>query len=199
MTEPDEEKRNEIFHDELEPVYVQNRDMVVQAAYRVTKNRADAEDALQNVFLRVIEHPELQRDLCRNPKAYLYRAATHEAFNIVRTRKRQRLVDDDVSSMEIPTPEPGSERYHDVERVRKALAAMKPDSAELLKLHYIEEHTCGEIAELQGKPLNTVFVELYRARAEFKKIIRRQEKQREIQQKKHEKDADPGVPKTSQE
>ena len=38
----------------LEQIYLEHKDLVFRAAYRVTGNLSDAEDVLQTVFLRLV-------------------------------------------------------------------------------------------------------------------------------------------------
>jgi RNA polymerase sigma factor (sigma-70 family) len=186
----------EIFRQELEALYLENREMVLQTAHRTIRNKADAEDVLQTVFLRLLERPELQRDFRSNPKGYLYRAAINEALNVMDAQKRQRLADDDINSLEIPAPEPESAQEDDIRRVRAAMAIMKPDAAEILSLYYRDGYDCLEIAEIRGKRVDAVFMELCRARAELKRAIRIQEKQYETQKEKHQRSGGPVFPET---
>ena len=176
----------EPFHNEFDALFRKCGGRVLQAAFRTIKNQADAKDILQTVFLRLIERPELHESFRKNPEGYLYRSAINEALNVIAARNREKVTDEDFDSLEIPVPEPASANEQDVRLVRAALAAMKPDRAELLNLYYIEELDCRAIAKLQGKRPDAVFMALFRARREFKKAIRSQEKENETQEK-HER------------
>src|SRR5690242_12315853 len=96
---------HETFRQELHAAYLSHREIVLQAAYRIIGIRDVAEDILQTVFLRLVERPEIQTEFCRNPKAYLYKAAMNEAFNIYRIQKRQKLLAGDIETLEIAEPE----------------------------------------------------------------------------------------------
>jgi RNA polymerase sigma factor (sigma-70 family) len=198
LTTTDRKKTTETFQSELEALYLENREMVLQAAYKTIRNKEDAEDVLQTVFLRLIEQPELQTGFRSNPKGYLYVAAINEALNVIDARERQRLTDDDIDSFEIPVPEPDSGRDDDIRRVRAAMAIMKPYLVEILNLYYNEGYSCLEIAELRRKAVHAVFMELFRARVELKKAIRIQEKRDERQKEKHERDRGRVFAKTSE-
>jgi len=190
-----DEKTNEIFKQEIEALYLGSREMVLQTAHRTIGNKEDAEDVLQTVFLRLIEQPDLQRDFRSNPKGYLYRAAINEALNVMDAKKRQRLTDIDIDSLEIPAPEPDSSREDDIRCVRAAMEIMKPDHAELLKLYYTEGYSCLEIAAIRSKQVNAVFLDLFRARAELKKAINIQEKHDEAKKETHQGSRGPIFPK----
>src|SRR5271167_3946212 len=109
MRTTDNNDSNEIFRNQLETLYLENREMVLQVAFRTIKDRDDAEDVLQTVFLRLLQRPERHREFCMNPKGYLYRAAINEALHVMSTQERQRLTDDDIDSLEIPAPEPDAD------------------------------------------------------------------------------------------
>ena len=50
----------------LEQVFLQHRELVFRAAYRVTGNASDAEDVLQTVFLRLVRQDKFQKSgTCR--------------------------------------------------------------------------------------------------------------------------------------
>ena len=179
----DRKKGSETFQQELEALYRENQQLIYRAAYSVTGDNEDAEDVLQTVFLRLIERQEFPNDFSRNPKGYLHTAAVNEALHVKATRERQRLTDDDLDTLEIPAPEPRC--YDDIQRVRAAIARMKPEFVAVLDLHYKEGHTCIEIARLQRRPLGSVLSDLFRARAELKRLMSIEEKNSEKQKDKH--------------
>src|SRR6185436_13258317 len=78
---------------EFEELFREHSPMLYRTAYSLLDNRADAEDVLQTVFLRLLRR-EVPSDLGSNPKGYLYRAAVNVSLNIIRSRKRQDLVGD---------------------------------------------------------------------------------------------------------
>ena len=195
-TEPN--KTNGMFQSDFETLYLDNREMVLQAAFRLLGNREDAEDALQTVFTRLLERPKDQQNFCKNPSGYLYRCAINEALHIISFRDRQKLTDMDIGSLEIPASEadPGTEA--DILRVRMAMAKLKPNDREILHLHYYENYTCREIARMQRKFRGAVLVKLLRARAELKKWILIQEKQDEAKKAQHERIDREGLPEASE-
>jgi RNA polymerase sigma factor (sigma-70 family) len=183
----DENKKTDNFEGQIETLFIRYREPVVQAAYRITGNREDAEEALQNVFLTLIERPQSQGEFCKNPKAYLYKAAINHALKLCRSRERRRLTDQEFDELTIPAPEMEPHRVDDIEKVRAAMATLSYDHREILHLHYYEGHHCVAIAKIQGKKKGHVLVDLLRARAALKKEILRQEKESERQKEKHER------------
>ena len=130
MLPPEENQTSYGYRDELEALYLNNREMVLQAAYRVIQNKADAEDILQIVFQRLVERPDLQKGFRDNPKGYLYRAAINEALNLIGAQQREGWVDEDVAEFEMPAPAPND----DIHVVRAAMGTLKPHDREILYL-----------------------------------------------------------------
>lgn len=56
--------------EEFERIYREHSQFIYRTAYRITGNREDAEDVLQNLCVRMLRR-ELPPDFERNPKAYL--------------------------------------------------------------------------------------------------------------------------------
>src|SRR5437867_977194 len=96
-----ESKTDETFRQELEKLYREKNQKIYRAAYGVTGNRQDAKDALQNVFLRLIQRPP-SSDFKKNPEGYLCRVGINDARSIGRRQERQKLADVDVNDLDIP-------------------------------------------------------------------------------------------------
>src|SRR6185436_3526419 len=73
---------------ELEQLFREHYQMLYRTAYSILDNPADAEDVGQTIFVQFLRNGA-SRDLLKNPKAYLYRAAVNGSLNILRSRKRQ--------------------------------------------------------------------------------------------------------------
>ena len=160
---------------EIEKYYRQEYSPLLRLATSVTRIHEDAEDAVQNVFLKLLQsgRPKL---FDGNPVGYIHRSAFNEAVDIVRARKARRLAADALESFETPAPEIDAERQQDIDHVRAALAGMNPAAVEILKLRYWEGNTPEEIAKIQERGFETVRMALSRARAELKRRVSRQRK-----------------------
>ena len=73
---------------ELEQIFRDHYQFVYRTAYSVTGSEADAEDILQTIFATLLRR-EIQPDLKKNPRAYLYRAAFNQSLHLIRSRKRR--------------------------------------------------------------------------------------------------------------
>ena len=155
---------------EFEEIFREHCQFIYRSAYSVTGNRQDAEDVLQNIFLKLIRR-DLPSALMRNPKAYLYRAAVNVALNTVRSRKRQRLTDG-VELLEVPAGESESSEGSEIQRrLMSAIAQLKPHLVEILILRYEHNYSDADIAHMLGTSRGTVAVTLNRTRARLKKLM----------------------------
>jgi RNA polymerase sigma-70 factor (ECF subfamily) len=144
------------FHD----LFRRYSDAVYRTALRVTGNAADAEDVLQNVFLRILDRQNTV-DPDWSPESYLRRAATNASIDLLRRK----------SSAQETAMEQGREyggRESTVllkERVRRALAKLPPPDAELFVLCYLEGYSYDELAKMFEVERGTIASRLFRIRA----------------------------------
>ena len=147
-------------------------------AERILQNATDAEEVVQDVFLRA--HKALTRQYdearCRELalRAWLFRIARNLAFN-----KNRSLM----PKLEVPLDDASDQRrWHlrglastsgaaaDIERrqemaqLDRAIAALPPEYRELIILRHSQDLSYEEIVEVTGLPLGTVKNRLFRAR-----------------------------------
>jgi RNA polymerase sigma-70 factor (ECF subfamily) len=149
----------------FDDLYEHHADAVYQTALRVMGNAADAEDVLQNVFLRILDHG-LTIDPNRSPAAYLRRAATNASIDLLR-RKSVLPVAVMEEGRDYASRESGSKEDTVLrkERLRRALAKIPADDAELFVLCYLEGYSYEELATLLDLERGTVASRLHRIRA----------------------------------
>ena len=172
------------LHD-FQALYEEHSKSVFLTALRVTGNPADAEDVLQTVFARILDtRPHL--DDSRAPGAYLRRAATNAAIDLLRRKKTRRETEIDesrVAAPELRAVGPGAtgsvgatareESFVLKERLRAALAELSADHAELFVLCYLEGYSYDELADLLGLERGTVASRLHRTRAKLQEKLSR--------------------------
>jgi RNA polymerase sigma-70 factor (ECF subfamily) len=148
--------------------------MVYRTAYGITGSHEDAEDVLQTIFLALVRR-EAPEDFARSPEAYLYRSAVNYSLNAIRSRQRQRLVDDERL---LEVPDPGLSNAHadrDLlnQRLYEAIAELKPEHAQILILRYMHDKTETAIAKMFGVSRGTIAIKLFRSRMRLRNILRR--------------------------
>ena len=160
---------------ELETLFCDHHDRVFRAAHRITGSPADAEDVLQNVFLRLVKGQETY-DLSANPAAYLSRAAINASLDLMRSRTRARLVepgDVEVEALESRWQNPEAE-HADRELqtlIRLAVVGLGKTAGEMFVLRYYEGYDNREIAKMLDTSQMVVGVVLHRARTRLRKDI----------------------------
>ena len=158
--------------DGLARAFREHHGRVFRAAWRVTGNPQDAEDILQTVFLRLAQKGDLAAE---NVPSYLYRAAVNASIDLLRTRRDHgaaTLEEAEHSVLSPETPERARESGEIREWLRRALAALPAQAAEMFVLRYVEGHGNKEIARMFGVSRVTVGVTLHRARHRLQQEFR---------------------------
>ena len=141
-----------------EAVYRACRGRMYQAAYRILRDPAEAEDAVHEGFISML--PFLDRvDDPASPRMLAFAAAAAEsrAIDIYRKRSRGGLVPfDDAIAVSAPSSD-GS--------ISETIAALPGESRRLLLLRYDVGLKVAEIARLTGKSYHAVYNGIERAKA----------------------------------
>lgn len=137
--------------------------MVFRTAYRVTGNAADAEDVLQVVFLRLLRRAP-DAETLEKPESYLRRAAINAALDVIRSRQADRTV-------ELTTDVAQQDMSELRQALRRALAQLKPRSAEIFTLRFLEGFSNPEIAKMLGMSQVLVAVTVHRTRQQLRKEL----------------------------
>lgn len=139
---------------------------VFRLAYARTGSRTDAEDVMQEVFLRLLRaRPEFSSE--EHAKAWLLRVAANCANDLFRApwRRREEPLTEGLSAPE--EPERGG--------VVEAVLALPPKYRAAVHLYYYEELSVEEIAEILGRRPGTVKSRLSRARALLRRYLMEEE------------------------
>jgi RNA polymerase sigma-70 factor, ECF subfamily len=159
------------FRPGLEQIFLEHKDQVFRAAYRVTGHAGDAEDVLQTVFLRLVRQerfPEIA-----NLPAYLHRSAVNAALDLLRSRKtadvRTLSLDEEQHHQDAVSPNAAQPATEIRDWLRQALGRLNPRWAEIFVLRFIEDYSNREIAGMMNTSAAVIAVILHRTRARLKK------------------------------
>ena len=125
--------------------------------YRLVGESTQSEDILQEVFMRIysklgwLNDPELFRP-------WAYRIASREAFKHLRREKRwKEQVRDEELLEALPAREMADPLRSDlIAQLPQLMARVSPASRAVLILHYLDEMSLTEVADVLGIPLGTV-------------------------------------------
>lgn len=147
-------------------IYDRYRDYMLTVAHRISDNEEDAEDAVHQAFLYVIENLGKIRDTTsRQTRAYLVIITEHMALNIIRKNKRYVSVEDmdQIPGIEVPLSV-----EHDL---ADAISKLPGYYREVLLLRYYEGYSPREIAKSLGLSKSNVEKILWRAKQALRKEL----------------------------
>ncbi len=133
-------------------------------AYARLGNAADAEDAVQEAFVRAYERLGSLRDPSRFG-AWLLTIARHEAARVAAKRNRTVVsLSGDSSDLSEPAIDPNPGQHELNALLREHVMRLPESSREVLLLHYFAGHSARDIAELLDLRRAAVLKRLQRAR-----------------------------------
>ncbi len=123
------------------------------ASYRL-HNISDVEDALQNMYVKILENPE-RFDSVANRRAYLYRILTKECTDQLRRKANvDPLPHDSMATLDIESLQP--ENFEEeFEMVNRLLGILPAEQSEAIRLRHHSNLSFREIAEIMDVPLPT--------------------------------------------
>jgi RNA polymerase sigma factor (sigma-70 family) len=156
---------------------------ILRALFRITKNREDAEDALQDSFLSAFVHIT-EFDGRSAFSTWLTRIAINSALMILRKKRTCHEVSLDSSadsgeksaSWEMPDHAPNPEkRYAQSEReniLRGAIRTLRPTIRKVIELQQLQEHSMRETAAIIGISVPAAKARLFHAKIALRKAPR---------------------------
>lgn len=153
----------------LESVIREHYRALYAYAYSLTRQHADAADLTQQTTVVLATHWQKIRDLER-VKPWLF-SVLHREF--LRSKRRSsRLVSlDEATAEEISCESAGQETSHDSNQVVRMIHSMDEPHRSVLSLHYLDELSYRDIAEVLEVPIGTVMSRLSRAKDQIRRML----------------------------
>ncbi|NCB33418.1 MAG: sigma-70 family RNA polymerase sigma factor [Erysipelotrichia bacterium] len=139
-------------------------DMVRRICMVHLKNVSDTQDIFQGVFLKyvlyegIFESPE-------HEKAWLIRVSVNACRDHLKDFFRTHTVSID------EVIEQAGQKQEDYRHVYEAVLSLPDKYKDVIYLHYIEEYSCVEVAEILHRNVNTVYTLLARGKEMLKKSL----------------------------
>lgn len=150
----------------MELVIRKYRDRLFYHAAGIVKDRQEAYDVTQEVFIRAMRESRFFDEEFKM-KAWMFRVTTNLCFNLVRDRKRRGQI---LETKVRPADRTKADQLEQVffgqrqNEVLTAIEKMTQDHREILMLRYYDELSYSEIADVLEVKLGTVMSRLSRAR-----------------------------------
>ena len=156
-------------------LYARTSGTLFAVAVRIMKNRAEAEDVLQEVFIRVWGRAQSFRP--GQAKAMSWLIAITRNLCIDRQRLKRAPVVPIEMAEEIPdiqpTPEAAAATAQDRERIATCLEQLEKNRAEAVRAAYVEGYSYQDLAERFDTPLNTIRTWLRRSLLRLRDCLER--------------------------
>ncbi len=163
----------------FEQIVHRYKEPLVNFIYHFVGNRIDAEDVVQETFLRVFKKKNLYRSIAKF-STWIYTIASNLAKTELRRRRRRRILS--LSQMgyedkdyELPdhfsSPDKTIERKTKEQIIRKEIEALPVKFKEVVVLRDIQEFSYEEISQILNIPLGTVKSRVNRGRLRLQKQL----------------------------
>lgn len=156
-------------------LYRQTSAKLFGVCLRVLRDRAEAEEALQEVYVKIWTKADRFVVSELSPISWLVAIARNHAIDRLRQRRRPTVDIDVAADVADPAPDPearalaGGER----ERVRACLEELDQDRAEAVRGAYLRGESYAELAERHKVPLNTMRTWLRRSLLKLRDCLER--------------------------
>jgi RNA polymerase sigma-70 factor (ECF subfamily) len=140
---------------------------------RILKNRHDAEEAIQEIYVKIWNRADRYVAGSTSPISWLVAVARNHALDMLRARRPASEDIEAAFDVSDPAPSPESQAMQSDERSRidKCLALLEPDRAEAVRGAYLDGDSYEQLASRYAVPINTMRTWLRRSLIKLKDCL----------------------------
>lgn len=159
----------------LAALYDATNGKLFSVCLRVLKNRSEAEDALQDVYLRIWSKADRYAVTGHSPMTWLITVARNLSIDRLRARKGNNIDLDSVGELaeKRPGPEAASIAASEQRRISACFDELPPNRADAVRAAYLDGATYQALADRFDVPLNTMRTWLRRSLTNLKECMAR--------------------------
>lgn len=153
-------------YDLLCQAITEHTDRLYRLAYSYVRNEQDAMDIVQEAVYKLLKNEASIQDK-KYVGTWLYRTTINTALDFLRKQKHE--------TVGLPQTEPSKEDNHDTLYLMDTLEQLDEHSRSILLLHFFEDKTLEETANILRENVNTVKTRMYKALRTLKITLTEQE------------------------
>jgi RNA polymerase sigma-70 factor (ECF subfamily) len=156
-------------------LYRQTSPKLFAICVRILRDRTEAEEALQEIYIKIWQRADRYASGDTNPMSWLSAIARNHAIDHLRARKPVANTIDEAYDLADSAPDPEKTAINTAEgrRIDNCMNELEADRADAVRKAYVEGLSYQELAELFGTPLNTMRTWLRRSLLKLRECMER--------------------------
>jgi RNA polymerase sigma-70 factor (ECF subfamily) len=140
---------------------------------RILKNRSEAEEAIQDVYIKIWQRADRYTAGTYSPISWLVAVARNHALDMLRARRP--VAAQIEAALDVPdtgpTPERAAETSDERGRIEHCLGMLDPERADAVRGAYLDGYSYDELAMRYEVPLNTMRTWLRRSLLKLRECL----------------------------
>lgn len=142
-------------------------------ALRILRDRSEAEEALQEVYVKIWQRADRYVPGAYSPISWLVAVARNHSLDVLRARKPQ---SDDIDlALDVadagPNPEQAEASRGERSRIDNCLGQLDPDKADAVRGAYLDGYSYEELSARHAVPINTMRTWLRRSLLKLRECL----------------------------
>ena len=154
-------------------LYQATSSKLFSVTYRILSNRSEAEDALQEVYVKVWNRASSFAPGGYSPMAWLVSIARNQSIDLIRQRRGGHVDIEEAFDLADTSPQPEQMTIQKSEsrEIARCLGTLEADRANAVRGAYLDGQSYEELAEHYNVPLNTMRTWLRRSLMKLKDCL----------------------------